>query len=52
MDSRGHGRSTRSEQAYGYDLMADDVVGLMDFLKVPKATIASAAADFERKRKW
>jgi pimeloyl-ACP methyl ester carboxylesterase len=39
MDSRGHGRSTRTEQAYGYDLMADDVVGLLDFLKVPKATI-------------
>src|SRR5262249_31903754 len=39
MDSRGHGRSTRNEQAYGYDLMADDVTGLMDFLKIPKATI-------------
>jgi pimeloyl-ACP methyl ester carboxylesterase len=39
MDSRGHGRSTRNEQDYGYDLMADDVVGLMDFLKLPKAAI-------------
>jgi pimeloyl-ACP methyl ester carboxylesterase len=39
MDSRGHGRSTRNEQPYGYDLMASDVVGLMDFLKVPKAAI-------------
>jgi len=39
MDSRGHGRSTRNEQAYGYDLMADDVTGLMDFLRIPNATI-------------
>jgi pimeloyl-ACP methyl ester carboxylesterase len=39
MDSRGHGRSTRNEKDYGYDLMADDVVGLMDFLKLPKAAI-------------
>ncbi len=39
MDSRGHGRSTRDAQPYGYDLMADDVVGLMDFLKIRKAAI-------------
>jgi pimeloyl-ACP methyl ester carboxylesterase len=39
MDSRGHGRSTRNEQPYGYDLMASDVTGLMDFLKIPKAAI-------------
>ena len=26
-DSRGHGRSTRSAQPYGYDLMASDVAG-------------------------
>jgi pimeloyl-ACP methyl ester carboxylesterase len=39
MDSRGHGRSTRNEQPYGYDLMASDVIGLMDFLKIPKAAI-------------
>src|SRR6266852_1510138 len=25
MDSRGHGRSTRNDQPYGYDLMAGDV---------------------------
>ena len=37
MDSRGHGRSTRNEQPYGYDLMAADVTGLRDFLKIPKA---------------
>ena len=39
MDSRGHGRSTRDARPYGYDLMADDVVALMDFLKIPKADI-------------
>ena len=39
MDSRGHGRSTRDAQPYGYDLMAKDVVGLMDFLKIEKADI-------------
>jgi pimeloyl-ACP methyl ester carboxylesterase len=39
MDSRGHGRSTRNEQPFGYDLMAADVIGLMDFLKIRKAAI-------------
>jgi pimeloyl-ACP methyl ester carboxylesterase len=39
MDSRGHGRSTRDARPYGYDLMADDVVAVMDFLKVPKADV-------------
>jgi pimeloyl-ACP methyl ester carboxylesterase len=39
MDSRGHGRSTRDERPYGYDLMADDVVALMDYLKVARADI-------------
>ena len=39
MDSRGHGASTRDARPYGYDLMADDVVALMDFLKIPRADI-------------
>jgi pimeloyl-ACP methyl ester carboxylesterase len=39
MDSRGHGRSTRDARPYGYDLMADDVVALMDVLKIPKADV-------------
>ncbi|HXW26554.1 MAG TPA: alpha/beta hydrolase [Xanthobacteraceae bacterium] len=39
MDSRGHGRSTRDARPYGYDLMADDVVALMDALSVAKADI-------------
>ncbi len=39
MDSRGHGRSSRDARPYGYDLMADDVVALMDELKIRKADI-------------
>jgi pimeloyl-ACP methyl ester carboxylesterase len=39
MDSRGHGRSTRNSEPFGYDLMASDVIGLMDFLKIPKAAV-------------
>jgi pimeloyl-ACP methyl ester carboxylesterase len=39
IDSRGHGRSTRDERPYGYDLMADDVVAVLDALKIPKADI-------------
>jgi pimeloyl-ACP methyl ester carboxylesterase len=39
MDSRAHGRSTRDSRPLGYDLMADDVVALMDALHVPKADI-------------
>ena len=39
MDSRGHGRSTRNTQPYGYALMASDVIGLMDYLQVPKAAV-------------
>ncbi|MBV8120626.1 MAG: alpha/beta hydrolase [Alphaproteobacteria bacterium] len=39
MDSRGHGRSTRNGQPYGYELMASDVIGLMDYLKIRKVAI-------------
>jgi len=39
MDSRGHGRSTRDSRPYGYDLMADDVVALMDSLNIARADI-------------
>jgi pimeloyl-ACP methyl ester carboxylesterase len=39
MDSRGHGRSTRDGRPYGYDLMASDVIALMDYLKIRKAAI-------------
>ncbi len=39
VDSRGHGRSTRTADPLSYALMADDVVALMDVLKVPSASI-------------
>jgi pimeloyl-ACP methyl ester carboxylesterase len=39
MDSRGHGRSSRDDKPYGYDLMASDVVALMDYLKIGKAAL-------------
>jgi len=39
MDSRGHGRSTRDARPFGYDLMASDVLGLMDFLDIRKAAV-------------
>jgi pimeloyl-ACP methyl ester carboxylesterase len=39
MDSRGHGRSTRNDKPFGYDLMASDVLGLMDTLKLPKVAL-------------
>jgi pimeloyl-ACP methyl ester carboxylesterase len=39
IDSRGHGRSTRSSAPYGYELMASDVLGVMDKLGVKQAAI-------------
>jgi pimeloyl-ACP methyl ester carboxylesterase len=39
LDSRGHGRSTRSEQPFGYELMASDVLAMMDHLKLDKVSI-------------
>ena len=39
VDSRGHGRSTRDARPYGYDLMADDVVALLDTLHITKADV-------------
>jgi pimeloyl-ACP methyl ester carboxylesterase len=39
IDSRGHGRSTRDDKSYGYDLMAGDVLALMDYMKIPKVSI-------------
>ncbi|RZN24269.1 alpha/beta hydrolase [Bradyrhizobium sp. Leo121] len=39
VDSRGHGRSTRNAQPFGYDLMTDDVVALLDHLQIPRAAI-------------
>lgn len=39
IDSRGHGRSTRDAKPYGYELMAADVLGVLDKLAIPKAAI-------------
>jgi pimeloyl-ACP methyl ester carboxylesterase len=39
MDSRGHGRSTRTEAPYTYHLMAEDVLGLLDTMKVRRVRI-------------
>jgi pimeloyl-ACP methyl ester carboxylesterase len=39
MDSRGHGRSTRDSRPFGYDLMAADVLGLLDHLKLKKVAL-------------
>ena len=39
VDSRGHGRSTRDARPYGYDLMADDVVALLDKLGIARADV-------------
>jgi pimeloyl-ACP methyl ester carboxylesterase len=38
-DSRGHGRSTRTAEPYGYDLMAADYVELLDYLKIEKVDL-------------
>ena len=38
-DSRGHGRSTRNAEPFGYDLMASDYVALLDHLKVDKTAL-------------
>lgn len=37
IDSRGHGRSTRDEKPYSYELMGSDVLTVMDKLKIAKA---------------
>jgi pimeloyl-ACP methyl ester carboxylesterase len=39
VDSRGHGRSSRTAQPFGYDLMTDDVVALLDTLHIQRADI-------------
>ena len=37
IDSRGHGRSTRDERPYTYELMASDVLAVMDALQIEEA---------------
>lgn len=39
IDSRGHGRSTRSAKPYSYELMESDVVAMLDALHISKADV-------------
>lgn len=39
IDSRGHGRSTRDERPYAYELLASDVLAVMDALKLERAAL-------------
>src|SRR5688500_7622837 len=39
IDSRGHGRSTRDARPFMYDLMASDVLAVMDALQLEKAAM-------------
>lgn len=39
IDSRGHGRSSRDGRPYKYELMASDVLAVMDTLQLPKAAV-------------
>jgi pimeloyl-ACP methyl ester carboxylesterase len=39
IDSRGHGRSTRDDRLFSYELMASDVIAVMDTLHLEQATL-------------
>src|SRR5260221_1034249 len=39
LDSRGHGRSTRDAKRYSYHLLVDDVLALLDLLKIDRVSI-------------
>ncbi|MEZ4614804.1 MAG: alpha/beta hydrolase [Caldilineaceae bacterium] len=39
IDSRGHGRSTRDDRPFRYDLMATDVAAVMDALQLKRAAL-------------
>jgi pimeloyl-ACP methyl ester carboxylesterase len=39
IDSRGHGRSTRDAQPFSYELMASDVLAVMDVLHLGRAAL-------------
>jgi pimeloyl-ACP methyl ester carboxylesterase len=42
-DSRGHGRSTRTEEPFSYDLMSSDYLALLDYLKIKKVALVGAS---------
>ena len=48
IDSRGHGRSTRDARPYRYDRMADDLLAVMDALRIPHAAGGLATARYRR----
>ncbi|GEP07818.1 alpha/beta fold hydrolase [Methylobacterium oxalidis] len=39
VDSRGHGRSTRSAQPFSYELMAADILAMLDALQISRADL-------------
>lgn len=39
IDSRGHGRSTRDSRSYSYELMASDVLAVIDALRINRAAL-------------
>lgn len=39
IDSRGHGRSTRDERPYSYELMASDLLAVMNALHLDRAVL-------------
>jgi pimeloyl-ACP methyl ester carboxylesterase len=39
LDSRGHGRSTRDTRPFSYELMASDVLAVMDALHIEKPSL-------------
>ncbi|MCW3095891.1 MAG: alpha/beta hydrolase [Chthonomonadaceae bacterium] len=39
IDSRGHGRSTRDARPFSYELMASDVLAVMDALRLERAAV-------------
>jgi pimeloyl-ACP methyl ester carboxylesterase len=39
MDTRGHGRSSSNNEPFTYNLIASDVVALMDLLRIKKAAV-------------
>jgi pimeloyl-ACP methyl ester carboxylesterase len=39
LDARGHGRSTRDDRPFGYHRMAEDLVAVMDALRIAQAAV-------------
>jgi pimeloyl-ACP methyl ester carboxylesterase len=42
-DSRGHGRSTRTEEPFSFDLMSSDYLALLDYLKIKRVALVGAS---------